>query len=64
VTFSSDISPTLPAQHPGHCPHEDDDGSLRWIPFKDSCYAFVTDSKSWSKAARLCMTRGKVIDGF
>ncbi|CAM4591548.1 unnamed protein product [Leuciscus chuanchicus] len=55
---STDIPPTLPAQQPGHCPREDDDSPLRWIPFKDSCYAFVTDTKPWSRAARLCMTWG------
>uniref|UniRef100_A0A673L6I9 Macrophage mannose receptor 1-like n=1 Tax=Sinocyclocheilus rhinocerous TaxID=307959 RepID=A0A673L6I9_9TELE len=55
---TTDIPPTVPAQHPGHCPHEDDDSPVRWIPFKDSCYAFVTDMQSWSKAARLCMTWG------
>uniref|UniRef100_A0A671L2P7 Macrophage mannose receptor 1-like n=1 Tax=Sinocyclocheilus anshuiensis TaxID=1608454 RepID=A0A671L2P7_9TELE len=47
------IPPTVPAQHPGHCPHEDDDSPVRWIPFKDSCYAFVTDMQSWSRAVRL-----------
>lgn len=64
VTFSLDIAPTLPPQQPGHCPKEDDDSPFRWIPYKDSCYAFVTEMKPWSRAARLCMTWGKVIDWF
>uniref|UniRef100_A0A673L868 Macrophage mannose receptor 1-like n=1 Tax=Sinocyclocheilus rhinocerous TaxID=307959 RepID=A0A673L868_9TELE len=55
---TTDIPPAIPAQHPGHCPQEDDDSPVRWIPFKDSCYAFVMDQKSWSRAARLCMTWG------
>ncbi|XP_067309694.1 macrophage mannose receptor 1-like [Pseudorasbora parva] len=56
---TTDIPPTPPAQQPGHCPQEEDeDDPLRWIPFKDSCYTFVTDTKSWSRAARLCMRWG------
>uniref|UniRef100_A0A8C1RRC0 Mannose receptor, C type 1b n=1 Tax=Cyprinus carpio TaxID=7962 RepID=A0A8C1RRC0_CYPCA len=50
---TTDIPPTVPAQHPGHCPHEDDDSPMRWIPFKDSCYAFVMDSNPWSRAFAL-----------
>lgn len=57
--FSTDIPPTVPAQHPGNCPQEDDDSPVRWIPFKDSCYSFVMDQRSWSRASRLCMTWGK-----
>ncbi|RXN05781.1 macrophage mannose receptor 1-like protein [Labeo rohita] len=55
---TTDVPPIIPAQHPGHCPKEEDDSPLRWIPFRDSCYAFVTDGRSWSRAARLCMTWG------
>uniref|UniRef100_A0A8C1ZAP3 Mannose receptor, C type 1b n=1 Tax=Cyprinus carpio TaxID=7962 RepID=A0A8C1ZAP3_CYPCA len=58
---TTDIPPTVPAQHPGHCPHEDDDSPMRWIPFKDSCYAFVMDSNPWSRAARICMTWGATL---
>ncbi|NP_001410655.1 macrophage mannose receptor 1b precursor [Danio rerio] len=55
---TTDIPPTLPAQQPGHCPKQENYSPLRWIPFRDSCYAFVTEMKSWSRAARLCMTWG------
>uniref|UniRef100_A0A8C2ATD5 Mannose receptor, C type 1b n=1 Tax=Cyprinus carpio TaxID=7962 RepID=A0A8C2ATD5_CYPCA len=55
---TTDIPPTVPAQHPGNCPQEDDDSPVRWIPFKDSCYSFVMDQRSWSRASRLCMTWG------
>ncbi|XP_052473610.1 macrophage mannose receptor 1 isoform X1 [Carassius gibelio] len=55
---TTDIPPTVPPQHPGHCPQEDDDSPVRWIPYKDSCYAFMMELKSWSRASRLCMTWG------
>lgn len=64
MTSSPDIAPTLPPQKPGHCPEEDDNSPFRWIPFKDSCYAFVTEAKPWSRAARICMTLGMVKDRF
>ncbi|TRY97664.1 hypothetical protein DNTS_035477 [Danionella cerebrum] len=55
------IPPTPPIQHPGHCPEQVEDSPMRWIPFKDSCYAFVTNMKSWSRAARICMTWGATL---
>nr|AGN52245.1 mannose receptor c type 1 [Megalobrama amblycephala] len=55
---TTDIAPSPPPQQPGHCPEENDDSPFRWIPFKDRCYAFVTEMKPWSRADRLCMTWG------
>ncbi|XP_051555702.1 macrophage mannose receptor 1b [Myxocyprinus asiaticus] len=55
---STEIAPTPPAQYPGQCPEPTDDNPLRWIPFRDNCYAFVTDNQPWSRASRICMTWG------
>ncbi|XP_052404337.1 macrophage mannose receptor 1b isoform X2 [Carassius gibelio] len=58
---TTDIPPTVPAQHPGHCPNEDGDSPVGWIPFKDSCYAFVTGMNSWNRASRMCMAWGATL---
>ncbi|XP_056598468.1 macrophage mannose receptor 1b isoform X2 [Triplophysa dalaica] len=55
---TTEIPPSPPVQYPGQCPATTDESPLRWIPFRDSCYAFVKDLQPWSRASRLCLTWG------
>ena len=63
---TADVPPTaLTKQHLGICPKESDitmpysDETLAWIPFRDSCYLFVTNKEGWANAASNCKRFGK-----
>ncbi|XP_066536475.1 macrophage mannose receptor 1-like [Hoplias malabaricus] len=56
---STEVAPTLPAQHPGVCPELiDEEPLMTWVPFRGHCYAFVLDSESWTSASKICGRRG------
>ncbi|MCI4377658.1 hypothetical protein PGIGA_G00205990 [Pangasianodon gigas] len=56
---SPDVAPALPEQYPGVCPDIiESDPKMIWLPYRGHCYAFVTESVSWSRASVLCMSRG------
>lgn len=59
LIFCTEIPPAPPVQYPGQCPESIDGSPLRWMPFRDSCYAYVQDRQPWSAASRMCLAWGE-----
>ncbi|KAK3546334.1 hypothetical protein QTP70_025673, partial [Hemibagrus guttatus] len=59
---STEIAPAPPVQFPGMCPEIIEvEPKMIWLPFRGHCYAFVTQTVSWSRASQLCLSRGATL---
>uniref|UniRef100_UPI0037E74650 macrophage mannose receptor 1-like n=1 Tax=Semicossyphus pulcher TaxID=241346 RepID=UPI0037E74650 len=57
---SSDVPPTQSTIFPGVCPEETtiEYQTISWLPFRDSCYLFMTEEVEWASAASNCVRHG------
>lgn len=63
----TDVPPTDSIEYPGFCPEEPQssvDEHFFWIPYKDNCYKFFTETEVWSEACVGCVQHGESFTGL
>lgn len=59
----TDLPPTKPSEFAGICPLDQynpvPSRNSAWLPYKEYCYKFVPEMKSWSDAATNCLKHGE-----